>query len=375
MRSASSVQQSARDAVLELAEQIGPDPMACVIVFVSPRYDLDEVSATLNSEFPDTQVVGCTTAGEIGASGYMDETIVAIGLPREDFCVASALVSDLENLKYRAVAAQVLELRRTVLESAPDWQNEFASLFVDGLSLKEDSLVSAIMPALGNIQLFGGSAGDGMAFERTFVLSGGQVVSDAAVLMLVRTRCPVRVFRYDNFVPTDTRMVVTEADPAQRLVKEINAEPAAREYARLVGKDPDQLSPFIFASHPVVVRVGGQHHVRAIQQVDETGHLRFFSEIHEGMVLTVASGQDISSHLDEALSSLTTDQKPASIIACDCMLRRLDAQQQQATPRVSSVLSKHGVIGFSTYGEQHNSMHVNQTFTGVAIYPPEVENG
>jgi len=298
-------------AVLELAEQIGPEPMACVIVFVSPRYNLKEVSAALNSAFPDTQVVGCTTAGEIGASGYMDETIVAIGLPREDF----------------------------------------------------------------NIQLFGGSAGDGMDFERTYVLSDGQVISDAAVLMLVRTRCPVRVFRYDNFVPTDTRMIVTDADPAQRIVKEINAEPAAREYARLVGKDPDQLSPFIFASHPVVVRVGGQHHVRAIQQVDETGHLRFFSEIHEGMVLTVASGQDIASHLDEALSSLTTDQKPASIIACDCMLRRLDAQQQQATPRVSSVLSKHGVIGFSTYGEQHNSMHVNQTFTGVAIYPPEAEHG
>ena len=49
-------------------------------------------------------------------------------------------------------------------------------------------------------------------------------------------------------------MVVTEADPERRLVREINAEPAAREYARLVGKDPDQLSPFTFAAHPVVVR-------------------------------------------------------------------------------------------------------------------------
>jgi hypothetical protein len=29
------------------------------------------------------------------------------------------------------------------------------------------------------------------------------------------------------------------------------------------------------------------------------------------------------------------------------------------------------VVGFSTYGEQLNSMHVNQTMTGVAIYPPK----
>jgi hypothetical protein len=28
------------------------------------------------------------------------------------------------------------------------------------------------------------------------------------------------------------------------------------------------------------------------------------------------------------------------------------------------------VVGFSTYGEQINGLHVNQTMTGVAIYPP-----
>jgi hypothetical protein len=33
-------------------------------------------------------------------------------------------------------------------------------------------------------------------------------------------------------------------------------------------------------------------------------------------------------------------------------------------------LQQHRVLGFSTYGEQLNSMHVNQTMTGVAIYPP-----
>ena len=35
------------------------------------------------------------------------------------------------------------------------------------------------------------------------------------------------------------------------------------------------------------------------------------------------------------------------------------------------MLQAHGVVGFSTYGEQLNSMHVNQTMTGVAIYPPK----
>ena len=40
------------------------------------------------------------------------------------------------------------------------------------------------------------------------------------------------------------------------------------------------------------------------------------------------------------------------------------------TGAISALLRQHRVIGFSTYGEQLNGMHVNQTMTGVALYPP-----
>ena len=45
--------------------------------------------------------------------------------------------------------------------------------------------------------------------------------------------------------------------------------------------------------------------------------------------------------------------------------------ESQRFGAVSALLKQHGVVGFSTYGEQLNSMHVNQTMTGVAIYPPK----
>jgi hypothetical protein len=166
-------------------------------------------------------------------------------------------------------------------------------------------------------------------------------------------------------------MVVTRADPERRLVQEINAEPAAQEYARLLGKDPNQLSPFIFASHPVVVRLGDSHHVRAIQQVDEDGDLVFFSAINEGMVLTLAQHQDISAHLEQALSALGNKGAPDHVLGCDCILRRIEAGQMQKTHEISDILRRHRVTGFSTYGEQFGALHVNQTLTGVAIYPPE----
>jgi hypothetical protein len=53
------------------------------------------------------------------------------------------------------------------------------------------------------------------------------------------------------------------------------------------------------------------------------------------------------------------------------MLRRVEAEQKQMSGDLSRILAENRVFGFSTYGEQINSMHVNQTLTGVAIYPPE----
>ena len=184
-----------------------------------------------------------------------------------------------------------------------------------------------------------------------------------------------RVFSLDHLVPTEERMVVTAADPGQRLVKTINAEPAAREYARIVGKDPDQLDQFTFASHPVAVRISGAHHVRAIRRVTPDGELVFFSAIDEGMVLSVANRLDLARHLDDTLTGMARDRPPAAIIACDCMLRRIEAEQTQLTHRVSDILSRHQVTGFSTYGEQIGPLHVNHTMTGVALYPPRPRRG
>ena len=51
----------------------------------------------------------------------------------------------------------------------------------------------------------------------------------------------------------------------------------------------------------------------------------------------------------------------------ECLLRRLDAEQHQLARDMSDLYRQNRVVGFHTYGEQFGSMHVNQTFTGVAI--------
>ena len=363
---------SDRDAISQIHEKLAGDPLSLVIFFVSSNAEFPAVMADAQRAFRGTRTIGCTTAGEIGVGGYVDNRIVAVGFPAAHFHCESLLVQNLGEFDAQGLIAQMIYTRGRLTAEGPDWRNEFGFLLVDGLSLMEDRFAAACADALGPVPLFGGSAGDGTRFLQTAVAIDGKVHTNSGILTYFRTDCRIKVFSHDHLTPTDRRMVVTEADPKKRIVRQINAEPAAREYARVLGKDPEQLDTFTFAAHPVVVRFGGKHHVRAIQQVSPEGELVFFSAIEEGLVLTLADPMPMDEHLRLELEALAEDgTAPQTILACDCILRRMEAQERQLTQKLSNILSEHSVIGFSTYGEQVGSMHVNQTLTGVAFYGPE----
>lgn len=365
------VEAAAPDALRQLALHLRPKDLELVILFVSPHADITAVAADAARVFAPARVIGCTTAGELRSQGYSEGQIVAVGLPREHFCARTLLIRDLDDYDQQDLIGDLIRGRNDMARETPDWMSECAMLLVDGLTMHEDELTAHLSMGVGPVPLFGGSAGDGDRFERTFVLHDGVAYRNAAIVVQLRTDCEIEVFNTDHLRPTEKRMVVTGADPARRIVHEINAEPAAREYARMLGKDPEQLTTFTFAAHPVVVRIGGKHHVRSIQRVEPNGDLVFFSAIDEGVVLTLADSTDMVQHLEGQLAALNERGKPDSIIAFDCVFRRMEAEQRQQAGQLSNLLAQYNVVGLSTYGEQINSRHVNQTLTGVAIYPPK----
>ncbi len=348
-----------------------PQP-ACRLVFCSANHDLNAVGRALARHFTDVPTLGCSTAGEIGPTGYVTDSLTGISLPANDFTAVAGVIGGISHFNLDHSRRQVANLlvRLTAKAAAPLAGRTFALLLIDGMCGQEEWLVSAIADILGEIPLFGGSAGDDLRFGSTSVFGDGAFHTDAAVLLLVHTRCPFTLFATQHFTGTPHKLVVTAADPSARIVTEINGEPAAEEYARLVGLEPDRLNPMIFAAHPVVVQVGGRYYVRSIRKVNPDGSLSFFCAIDEGLVLTVAEGADIVGSLDEALAQLRRQIGPPQlIIGCDCILRRLEIDRKGLTASVSTLLSANRVIGFNTYGEHIHAIHVNQTLTGIAIGP------
>jgi hypothetical protein len=341
-----------------------------LIFFSQSLVDAAALAAALKVHAPDLRYAGCSTAGEITPQGLEDGHILAVLLPSRDFTTASTMVLGLSSSGIDGVTAEVEALRRALrgrLDTDPG-RNVFALCFIDGMSYAEEAVTSAIHWGLDDIPLIGGSAGDDLKFETTRLISNGQTASDSAIIVLIATEIPFQVFKTDNFVPTDKKLVVTASDPDQRIVREFNATTASEEYAASVGVVPETLTPLSFASHPVVVRVGGEYYCRSIQKMNPDGSLSFFCAIDDGIVLSIAQPKGMVESTEAALNDVAGRLGGIDmVLGFDCVLRRLDAQNRQITREMSEVYRSHNVIGFGTYGEQYRSMHLNQTFTGIAF--------
>ena len=370
IRVAASAIASTREAVAELKTGLGVGDFQHIIVFFAVDHDAVTLNEALRQAFPGVPISGCTTAGEIGPAGMMQGGILAIAFPRQGFKVHSELIPDIGRLGVER-ATQATRRLKSQLTVAPDRilkDNVFALLLIDGLSNAEETIVAAINWALDDIQLVCGSAGDSLAFRRTQLMHGGRVAERAAILMMIESEFPFCVFKTQNFEPTPIKLVVTAADAENRIVHELNAEPAAREYAAAIGLLPDDLGPFSFASYPLVVKIGGDYYCRSIRNMNPDGSLSFFCAIDEGLVFTVARPQDMLRSTASMLEEL--DAKLGGIdlvVGFDCILRRLDAETRQIRHQISELYREYSVAGFQTYGEQFNAMHLNQTLTGIAF--------
>lgn len=370
VRIAQSRATDAAQAVREFHAAVAQPEMELVIFFCSSEYDLDVVSAEMNHLFRGVQVVGCTTAGEIGPAGYLEHSFAGASLAAGSFVAVSGL---LEHLSEFEIAqghdfAQALLQRLENKVSDPHAGNSFAMLMIDGLSVREEQVAYSLQGGLEKITLFGGSAGDDRKYSKTYVFSDGHFHLGSAVLLLVNTVLPFKIFMTQHFVSTEQRLVVTEADPARRIVKEINGRPAAEEYARLLGVDVKELSRTRFADSPVVVVIGGMDYVRSIQKANPDGSLTFFCAIEEGVVLRMAHGRGLVQNLEQTFDKLQADIGSLQLVlGCDCILRNQELSQSGLKQRVGEIFRRNNTIAFSSYGEQFHGVHVNQTFTGIAV--------
>ena len=359
-----------QQAAQELAAQLADPEIGFVLFFCSAEFDLARLSIAIEQSQPEVMVVGCTTAGEITPFGYARGCICALGFSRQLFTVGAALIKEME--QFSLIKAQELvgglinQCRSSAQAVLPIKDHSFVLTLFDGLASREETVLAALSAALGGIPLFGGSAGDDNYLSQTHVYYQGRFHSGAAIVVLINTPLEFEVFNMHHLTPSAEKLVVTKVDSQLRQVLEVNAEPAVSAYQQLTAAQ--QLGMDVFACHPLAVKIGENYYPRAIQKANPNQSLTFYCAVDNGIVLTAMQRQSLTDTLNQLFAGI--NQRLGELlltIGCDCVLRRLESEITGQHQRVEQILIEQQVVGFNTYGEQINGMHVNQTFTGVAI--------
>jgi len=372
-KKAISLAQDEAQAAKELYQQLcgaDPDPALCLF-FCAPKYDLGRLEKEISRRFLDIPVIGCTTAGEITPLGYREDSITGVAFPKNHFSIVTKRLDDINKFRLQdginAGRELVLDLKNKF--PAANGQNTFAFMLIDGLSNAEERVTASIGSQLGDIPLVGGSTADNWDLEKTSLFHQGRFLSNMAVIILIHTALPFRVHYTHHYVAGDTRAVITEADSLSRTIYEINGLPATQEYARLCGVAEKNLTISVCSNHPILMKIGGKYYSRGVVDIDPKAQsIRFACAIGKGVVCAIARPSDPIANTVQLFQEIQTEIGPVDLVlGCDCAARKMICEEQGRLTDISKIYVENNVIGFATFGEQYNTVHMNNSFCCIAI--------
>ncbi|HMI94061.1 MAG TPA: FIST N-terminal domain-containing protein, partial [Polyangiales bacterium] len=285
----SILEPNPRAVVRALEERLQGAPPVLLLYFASSRCDFAGIAAALAERFPGVPSAGCTTCGEVGPAGCTTNGVSVAAL-RSPARAAVSLVEDLSALRFEqggevlARLTAALELRPFQLHPA----RHVLLTFTDGLSGAEEVLIASLSEHAPGIPLVGGSAGDDFRFERTFAGAHGRVASNAAAVVLLEPNAPFHPFHLHHYHAEGRDTVVTEAEPARRIVRRLDGFPASRVLAELL-----QLPESALHANPRFVverlapvfgfRAAGTLHLRSVMNIEGSA-LLMGGAVETGMI-------------------------------------------------------------------------------------------
>lgn len=312
-------------------------PLDLLLFFCTAAYDLDRLQAALTSTFADVPcVVGCTSAGQLGPGGLERGGLTAVGF-FGGVVVATPFV--IEPLATALEACDAIGHSVASQRRQRPGHGAFGLLLVDGLSRTEEQLTASLYAALGDVPIVGGSAGDDLAFKATHVYANGTFSADRAVFLLVETTLPFATFKFQHFIPTDVRLVVTDANPAERIISSFNGLPVVEGYAEALGLRPEEITAAVWSQHPLLVSIGGEPYIRSVKCLNADGSFQLLCAIERGVVLRIGASIDPANEATIDLDSLVVPElhvevrRPQSPQEAQAMLELAAAYMTEHRPK------------------------------------------
>ena len=341
-----------------------------ILFFASSKYDFKKLSQLFKEKYPNTKIVGTTTNGEIGKDiNFGEGNLLVIGITESKLNIEVNVIKNIEE----KVITSMFEIKESIekLNITKTSKDSFGLLFVDGLSSSEEKVLAILKPLFGTeFSIVGGSAGDS-SLKNTYISYNGEIYQNAAILILVKTSLPFKVYKENIYTPmTEEIFRITKTDN-QRTIYEINNEKALDFYARLLGKTAQEVTENDLFYHPLGKIIEEELYITSPMSINKTEKsITFYANVQVGQSMMVLTNKNILDENRKTVSNIKKELQNSELTICfNCVLRYMQMNQERIGKEVYAELSKisNHVIGFTTLGEQYNFKHCNQTLTLITI--------
>lgn len=361
------------DAVAEVCSKLSLSTYVAVIFFASSDYDFEKLTNELYKKFPNSEVIGTTTSGEISKEGFEQHKLVVSALSCTKTQASGVFIENVNKFKISHIATVENAAKKIGIEPGEkdSHKKAFALTFVNGLCNAEENLLAIFYAIMKNedFVIAGGSAGDDLKFKATYVSYNGKITDKGAVVLFIKTECKFEIIKENAFTSTGLRMKITEADGPNRRVIAIDEKTPRARYAEVLGVSEDKVSEATL-SHPLGRWLFGGFYISSIASFNEDGSMNMYSKVNTGSIVEVLEKGDIEKIAKETCTQITERiPKPGCVFLVNCILRTLFFQQNNLTQTVNNLYKQYFPVycGFSSYGEQIGRINSNQTLVAIAI--------
>lgn len=340
-----AVNEVVADCISQLS---GALPNAGILLTSYIDTDYTEMLAAVCEAFPETQLVGCTTDGEISNTmGVTEDSVTLLLFISDTVRFATALVTDISTQPdeaFREAFARCSDLLRG--------EQVCGFIFPDGLTTIGIPLDTLIRETFGEqFPFFGGTAGDHYLLKQTHQFYNNQVHTNAAPILLMGGELDVAVRMVSGWSPIGKYHSVEKFE--NNRVFTIDGMSARQFYEKYLGPYQQKFTDFPLA---VYAEEDGDFILRTLLSVDDDGSGEFIGNFFDGakVRLTTILRDDAIAAADMANKELleVSAGRASVILAFSCAVRRhfLSSRREEESVR----LRKHSPVpyaGFYSYGE------------------------
>lgn len=228
------VAEAVREVVAQIRRELGSAAPQAGVLFCSIDLDHAEVLGLIAREFPNMELIGCTTDGETSSClGFAEDSLVLMAFASDSAEIRSGVGRNVPTAGELAGREAALMARGKLAAQAG--REVFALILADPMSAGISQVDKGVQSVLGrSFPVAGGVAAAHSKMRRTFQFHNGEVLSQSVVLLLFAGPLAFSTGIKGGHSPLAPRLKVTAS--AGNVLQRIGESSALEYFQKYTGK-------------------------------------------------------------------------------------------------------------------------------------------